>query len=129
MNIENDNDVKSMTTGQVPRGPLSGMNPIVTLGSAGLILAAMALAITLPDASLAWLTGVREVLSPMLATYYVALVGFFLVFVIWLGMGRYKNVRLGPDDEPPDSPPCHGSLCWFAQEPGLVCCSGASQTR
>lgn len=110
MNAENDNDAKNMTTGQAPRGLLRGMNPVVTLGSAGLILTAMALAIILPDASLAWLTGVREALSPMLATYYVALVGFFLVFVIWLGMGRYKNVRLGPDDEPPE----FATLPWIA---------------
>lgn len=99
-----------MATRQAQRGPLRGMNPIVTLGSAALILAAMALAITLPDVSLAWLTGVREALSPMLATYYVALVGFFLVFIIWLGMGRYKNVRLGPDDEPPE----FATLPWIA---------------
>lgn len=99
-----------MTIGQARRGPLRGMNPVVTLGSAGLILAAMVLAITLPDASLEWLTWLREKLSPILATYYVGLVGFFLVFVVWLGMGRYKNVRLGPDDEPPE----FATLPWIA---------------
>lgn len=52
----------------------------------------------------------REALSLILATYYVALVGFFLVFVVWLGMGRYKNVRLGPDDQPPE----FATLPWIA---------------
>lgn len=36
--------------------------------------------------------------------------GFFLVFVIWLGMGRYKSVRLGSDDEPPE----FATLPWIA---------------
>lgn len=89
---------------------LHGMNPLVTLGAAGLIAAVMVFVVALPETSLAWLAKMRDTLSPILAFYYVALVGFFLVFVIWLGMGRYKNVRLGPDDEPPE----FATLPWIA---------------
>ncbi len=99
-----------MSVEQARNGVLRGMNPVVTLGSAGLILIAMTLTLTLPEISLELLARVRETLSPMLATYYVALVGFFLVFVLWLGMGRYKNVRLGPDHEPPE----FATLPWIA---------------
>lgn len=34
--------------------------------------------------------------------YYVALVAFVLPFVVWLGIGRYRNIRLGGDNEAPE---------------------------
>lgn len=89
---------------------LDGMNAVVTLGAAGLIVVVMVIVVSLPDRSLALLTQVREMLSPILASYYVVLVGFFLIFVVWLGMGRYKHVRLGPDNEPPE----FATLPWIA---------------
>lgn len=97
-------------TGQFRQKLLYGMNPVVTLGAAGLILTVMVLVVAIPERSLGWLAEVREALSPILAFYYVALVGFFLVFVVWLGMGRYKNIRLGPDNEPPE----FATLPWIA---------------
>lgn len=34
--------------------------------------------------------------------YYVVLVAFVLPFVAWLGIGRYRNIRLGGDNEAPE---------------------------
>ncbi|MDR5862210.1 BCCT family transporter [Halomonas campisalis] len=44
----------------------------------------------------------RSVLDPFLEWYYVLLVAFLLLFMVWLGVGRYKNVRLGADFEQPE---------------------------
>ena len=38
----------------------------------------------------------------LLRWWYVALVAFLTAFVLWLGLGRYKNVRLGKDYEQPE---------------------------
>lgn len=42
--------------------------------------------------------------------FFVAVVGFTLVFVIWLGFSRYRSVRLGGDDERPE----FTYLSWFS---------------
>lgn len=42
--------------------------------------------------------------------YYVALVSFILLFVLWLGLGRYKDVRIGRDYEAPE----YRWLSWFS---------------
>ncbi|WP_227842026.1 BCCT family transporter [Vreelandella zhuhanensis] len=44
----------------------------------------------------------RTYLNPFLEWYYVLLVTVLLFFMVWLGMGRYKNVRLGGDYEQPE---------------------------
>ncbi len=88
--------------GQASRGPLRGMNPVVTLAAAAVLLATIVLLVLLPEASVARLSALRTAVAPTLDWYYVALVAFLLVFVIWLGVGRYKNVRLGPEDERPE---------------------------
>ncbi len=48
--------------------------------------------------------------DPLLRWWYVALVAFFTALVVWLGLGRYKNVRLGRDDEQPE----YALLPWLA---------------
>jgi choline/glycine/proline betaine transport protein len=42
--------------------------------------------------------------------WYVVLVASMFVFVLWLGLGRYKNIRLGAQDEAPE----FGLFSWFA---------------
>ena len=94
----------------VKRGPLKGMNPVVTLGAA-VVMVFTLLAGTLATETLASsLRAMRAAVTPFLAWYYVALVAFLLAFVIWLGMGRYKNIRLGGDDERPE----FTTLPWLA---------------
>lgn len=45
---------------------------------------------------------IRQSLRAILEWYYVAIVAYLLLFVSWLGIGRYRNVRLGQDDEKPE---------------------------
>ena len=45
---------------------------------------------------------VSSFVDGLLRWWYVALVAFLTAFVLWLGLGRYKNVRLGKDYEQPE---------------------------
>ncbi len=82
-------------------GLLRGLTPTVTLASLFLVAGVTALgAVSGPAFEIA-LARTREVVTPVLESYYVGLVSVVLIFVIWLGVGRYKNVRLGGDDERP----------------------------
>ncbi len=91
-------------------GLLSGMNATVYL-SAAFLMVAMLLAGTFASAeTIRWLAWFRATVTPFLAWYYVGLVAFLLALIVWLGMGRYKNVRLGGDFEKPE----FGLVPWLA---------------
>jgi choline/glycine/proline betaine transport protein len=78
------------------------MNRKVTLIAVLVIGLAMFLGAVYTDATAAVLDEARRRLNPFLGWYYVVLVAFLLFFVIWLGIGRFKNVRLGGDNEVPE---------------------------
>lgn len=42
--------------------------------------------------------------------FYILGVTVFLVFLLFIAVGRFGRVKLGPDDEPPE----HSGLSWFA---------------
>ncbi len=88
--------------GQAGSGPFKGMNPRVTAFSMVLILVSVVLGGAYTEQSARAISGVRSTLNPFLEWYYVLLVAFLLFFMAWLGTGRYKNVRLGRDDERPE---------------------------
>lgn len=83
-------------------GFLKGMSPRVTIISTLIIVFAALAGAIFPQHMEEWVTGFRESLTPILQWYYVILIAFCLLLVIWLGMGRYKNVRLGQDHEVPE---------------------------
>ncbi|AXX86948.1 BCCT family transporter [Malaciobacter marinus] len=83
-------------------GIFKGMNKKMSILSIFLILLSVAITGYFPLKSAIYLKDIREFLNPFLEWYYVLLVAFLLAFMIWLGMGRYKNVRLGGDLEQPE---------------------------
>jgi len=87
---------------QATTGLLKGMNASVTLTSTAVILAAVLLTGLWPEETSQALNLLRLILTPFLEWYYVALVAFLLLFMVWLGTGRYKNVRIGGDHERPE---------------------------
>ncbi|MDR5892673.1 BCCT family transporter [Halomonas mongoliensis] len=88
--------------GQAQRGLLKGMNPRVTLVTMLVVLVALIYGAFFTERLATELAAVRVVLDPFLEWYYVLLVAFLLLFMVWLGVGRYKNVRLGGDFEQPE---------------------------
>ncbi|AXX92234.1 BCCT (betaine/carnitine/choline) family transporter [Malaciobacter molluscorum LMG 25693] len=83
-------------------GIFKGMNKKMSIISIILILISISLTGYFPTKSSNVLKNVREILNPFLEWYYVLLVAFLLALMIWLGMGRYKNIRLGGDLEQPE---------------------------
>jgi choline/glycine/proline betaine transport protein len=83
-------------------GLLEGLTPSVTLASLAIVLAVTLLGAVQGEPFGRALQEARTALTPFLESWYVALVTAVLAFVIWLGVGRYKNVRLGGDDERPE---------------------------
>ncbi len=91
-----------MYTVRAVRGFFKGVNPRTTLIT-GILMVTMLLLGTLWSAGTAAAIGTfRNTFNPFLEWYYVLLVAFMLLFMIWLGVGRYKNVRLGDDREVPE---------------------------
>lgn len=87
---------------QAESGFFKGMNTGMSCIAIVMLAAALVTGSLYTDATSAALDHTREWLTPFLEWYYVLLVGFLLFLMIWLGMGRYKNVRLGADDEVPE---------------------------
>ena len=82
----------------------------VFFGSLALVAPFLAFALSAPEraqvlfgASLAWITRT-------FGWFYVLTVAGLLVFVLWLGLGRFGHVRLGPDDARPE----FSTRAWFA---------------
>jgi len=92
------------------RGLFRGMNPTTSLASMAALVLILIPGIFYTDGLGTMLAAGRQLISPMLEWYYVALVAFFTALMIWLGLGRYGNVRLGPDDSRPE----FGLFPWIA---------------
>ncbi|RCV89349.1 BCCT family transporter [Billgrantia montanilacus] len=87
---------------QAQRGPLKGMNPRVTLVTFVVVAVSMIYGAFYTERLGYGLALMRTVFDPFLEWYYVLLVAFLLLFMVWLGTGRFKNVRLGSDFEQPE---------------------------
>ncbi|MFQ5937141.1 MAG: BCCT family transporter [Acidiferrobacterales bacterium] len=55
-------------------------------------------------------SAVKGFILGTLKWYYIAIVAFFLFFVIWLAISRYGSVRLGKDTDRPE----FSNFAWFA---------------
>lgn len=87
---------------QAQTGPFKGMNTGMSIIAILMVLTTVVAGVVYRDQSAAAMGALREWLNPFLEWYYVLLVAFLLFFMIWLGTGRYKNVRLGNDAEVPE---------------------------
>lgn len=93
-----------------PRGPFQGLNTRTTIAATSLIGLWVIFGTLRPDLVAVALSNVRSATGPTLGWYYVLLVTVILTIVLWLGLGRYRNVRLGADDERPE----FGMVSWIA---------------
>lgn len=87
---------------QATSGVFKGMNARVTLIAIVMVSAALGYGAFFTEHLADVLEHTRSTLNPFLEWYYVLLVAFLLFFMIWLGVGRFKNVRLGGDFEQPE---------------------------
>ena len=94
----------------IRRGPFRGLNRRVTTAVSLLVGVWLALGAFWTGAADHVLAAARNVVGSTLEWYYVALVTFFLAIIVWLGTGRYRNVRLGGENERPE----FGFPSWIA---------------
>ncbi|KAA5539073.1 BCCT family transporter [Roseiconus nitratireducens] len=105
---------ESDITTELPRfsmGKHFEMHPVVFPAGALLVLTLVLVCFWFPSDLLREnFIGIRDWIGNRFGWLYVASMSGFLVFAIWLALGRYGNVRLGADDELPE----FGRGSWFA---------------
>jgi choline/glycine/proline betaine transport protein len=78
------------------------LNPWVFGPSAALIVLFVLLGVLMPRRVEVAFTAAQAFIVQTFGWFYIASVGFFLFFVLWLMISRYGDVRLGPDDSRPE---------------------------
>jgi choline/glycine/proline betaine transport protein len=86
------------------------INPPVFFVSAGLILAFALFGALAPEMASRVFTAAQALIVADFGWFYIAAVAGFLVFVLFLMLSRYGDVKLGPDDSEPD----YSYVSWFA---------------
>jgi len=82
----------------------------VFLASAVIILAFVVITVVAPDPVGAALEATQAWIAGTFGWFFIVAVVLFLGFCIWMALGRYAKVKLGPDDSTPD----YSTLSWFA---------------
>ena len=85
-------------------------SPVIFFTSAAIIILFAAATILFTDPLDTAVTAASDWLLAHLGWFYVLGVSVFLVFLLFICVGRFGRVKLGPDDEPPE----HSGLAWFA---------------
>lgn len=94
----------------IERRPWIQVNPPVFTVSAVLILAFAAAAALFPQRVGSAFDALQAGIVRDFGWFYILAVAFFLIFVLFLMMSRYGDVKLGPDDSEPE----YSYLSWFA---------------
>lgn len=84
------------------RGRLSSIDPRVFYPSAIIIVAFVVFATVFRDTAQDWVGAIQENVVSGVGWYYTALVSLFVIFAIWVGVGRYGDIKLGRDDDKPE---------------------------
>ena len=103
-----DADPKN-TAGRATR-PMMQVNPPVFFISAALILAFVLYGALLPEQAGRAFDALQAKIVHDFGWFYILAVAIFLIFVIFLMLSRYGDVKLGPDDSEPE----YSYLSWFA---------------
>ncbi len=90
--------------------PRMQVNPPVFFISAALIVAFALFGALFPERAGRLFAMVQDGIVRDFGWFYIVAVALFLIFVLFLMMSRYGDVKLGPDDSEPD----YSYLSWFA---------------
>lgn len=85
-------------------------SPPIFFGAAAVIITFVLVTIVFTDPLDAAVTVASEWLYANLGWFYILGLTLFLVFLIYIALGRFGRVKLGPDDEAPE----HSGPAWFA---------------
>ncbi|MDJ1132239.1 BCCT family transporter [Streptomyces iconiensis] len=82
----------------------------VFVPAAVIILAFVLYAVLGQEDAAKQVASVQEGIGDKLGWYYMALTSLFVVFVLWIGLGRFGRIKLGKDDSKPE----FSTGSWFA---------------
>ncbi|MFV2176486.1 BCCT family transporter [Actinomadura sp. LOL_016] len=85
-------------------------DPIIFFVSAGLMILFLVLVLALPGPINDVFTSGRNWIVTNLGWFFILGVTAWLIFLVWVAVSRYGNLRLGGDDSRPE----YGNLSWFA---------------
>lgn len=88
---------------------MGSIAPWVFFPSVTILGLTVLLSVIFPDQVGSTLGAAQETVIASLGWYYVVAVTGFLVFALWMGIGRFGDIRLGQEDEAPE----FGLLAWF----------------
>jgi len=91
-------------------GLFAGVNPVVAIGSALLVIAFVLFTIVDPKYADSIYSAAKAFIATDLAWYYVGLVNVFLFLAIYTIFSRYGKIKLGKDDEKPQ----YSFFSWFS---------------
>ena len=100
-------------TSQPPRrfAFLSSVHPGVFYPSVAILATVVFLATVFPDGTNDALTGAQNNVISGVGWYYTLAVSGFVIFAIWMGVGRFGDIKLAEDD---DEEPEFSLPAWFA---------------
>ena len=93
-----------------PSSRFSTINPPVFFSSLAVIVAMAAYAVIAPEQSGAFFSRVRDSVINDAGWFYMLSVGLILGTVVYIGVSRYGDIKLGPDHAEPD----YTYASWFA---------------
>ena len=88
----------------------SQLNKKVFVSASALIIALMLYTVMLPEQAQSLFTLIQSSIVDNGSWFYVLTVAFIFFFVIFLGISRYGDIRLGPDHATPD----YSMLTWLS---------------
>ncbi|TCP57144.1 choline/glycine/proline betaine transport protein [Tamaricihabitans halophyticus] len=94
--------------GAEPRG--GAIAPRVFYPAGIIVLAFVVFAVSMPATAEEIILSIQDRVVGYFGWYYTLIVTSFVVFSLWLGIGHFGDIKLGPDDEEPEF--SRGS--WFA---------------
>ncbi|MFW6773538.1 BCCT family transporter [Nocardioides sp. CPCC 205120] len=83
-------------------GRASSIRPTVFWPALLVLVAVVAAAIVFPDRTGEAFAAAQDKVIGTLGWYYTLAVTGFVVFAVWMAVGRFGDLRLGPDDEAPE---------------------------
>ena len=92
------------------KGFLKGLNPTVAIWSKFIVFALVIFGAVWTDTAGGVFSAVKNWMVYALKWYYLGIVAVILIFVLYLMVSRFGNVRLGDDDERPE----FGYFSWFS---------------
>ena len=98
------------STVKITKISAGGVAPRAFYPALAVIVASVVVTAVFPDEVGRRMASIQSAIVNSFNWYYVLVVAAFVVFAVWMGLSRFGDIKLGPDDAQPDYP----LTTWFA---------------